>query len=114
MSLLPVVEHWIVGRDYRLLAEEFLYCIKSKVKFTLEHAMEAQRGTKHIDLLLFNLGAKCGGGGGGQSHAPGTSPRETKPVPIAQVAGWAPGAILTGAENLAPTWIRSSDRPTRR
>ena len=35
------------------------------------------------------------------------------PVPIAQEAGWAPGLVLTGAENLAPTRIRSPDRPAR-
>jgi len=35
------------------------------------------------------------------------------PVPIVQAAGWAPGLVWTGAENLAPTEIRSPDRPTR-
>jgi hypothetical protein len=35
------------------------------------------------------------------------------PVPIVQEAGWAPGPVWTGAENLAPTGIRSPDRPTR-
>jgi hypothetical protein len=35
------------------------------------------------------------------------------PVPIVQEAGWAPGPVSTGAENLAPTGIRSSDRPAR-
>ena len=33
------------------------------------------------------------------------------PVPIVQEAGWAPGPVWTGAENLAPTRIRSLDRP---
>jgi len=28
------------------------------------------------------------------------------PVPTVQVAGWAPGPVWTGAENLAPTDIR--------
>ena len=32
-------------------------------------------------------------------------------VPIAQEAGWAPGPVWTGAENLGPTGIRSPDRP---
>jgi hypothetical protein len=43
-------------------------------------------------------------------------PLETKdkdPVTIVQEAGWAPGPVWTGAENLAPTGIRSPDRPTR-
>jgi hypothetical protein len=32
-------------------------------------------------------------------------------VPIVQEAGWAPGPVWTGAEILAPTRIRSPDRP---
>jgi hypothetical protein len=35
------------------------------------------------------------------------------PVPILQKAGWAPGPVWTGAEYLAPTGIRSPDRPAR-
>jgi len=34
-------------------------------------------------------------------------------VPTVQEAGWAPGPVWTGAENLAPTEIRSPDRPSR-
>jgi len=34
-------------------------------------------------------------------------------VVIVQEAGWAPGLVWTGAENLAPTRIRSLDRPVR-
>ena len=32
---------------------------------------------------------------------------------IVQEAGWAPGPVWTGTENLAPTGIRSPDRPAR-
>jgi hypothetical protein len=32
-------------------------------------------------------------------------------VPIVQEAGWAPGPVWTGAENLAPTMIQSPDSP---
>ena len=32
-------------------------------------------------------------------------------VPIVQEAGWAPGPVWTGVENLAPTGIQSLDRP---
>ena len=35
------------------------------------------------------------------------------PVSIVQEAGWAPGPVWTGAENLGPTRIRSPDRPAR-
>jgi len=36
------------------------------------------------------------------------------PLPILQEFGWASGPVWTGAENLAPTGIRSPDRPARR
>jgi len=36
-----------------------------------------------------------------------------EPVPIVQEAGWAPGPVWTGAENLASTGIRSPDSPAR-
>ena len=35
------------------------------------------------------------------------------PVPIVREAGWAPGPVWTGAENLTPTGIRSPDRSAR-
>ena len=41
---------------------------------------------------------------GGQRHA-------LAAVPIVQEARQAPGLVWTGAENLAPTGIRSPDRP---
>ena len=44
----------------------------------------------------------------GQSHAPAALPQ---PVPIKQEAGWDTGPGWTSVENLAATWIRSSDRP---
>ena len=36
------------------------------------------------------------------------------PVPIVQEAGWASGPVWIGAEHLAPTGIRSPDRPACR
>ena len=36
-----------------------------------------------------------------------------EPVHIVQEAGWAPGPVWKCAENLAPTGIRSLDRPAR-
>ena len=53
-------------------------------------------------------------GGEGSASRPGRSLSPGKDtVPIVQEAGWAPGPVWTGAENLAPTGIRSSDRPAR-
>ena len=39
-------------------------------------------------------------------------PCERDPVPTVQETGWALEPVWTGAENLAPTGIRSPDSPT--
>ena len=49
----------------------------------------------------------------GQRHAPAALNPGKDPVPIVEEAGWAPGPVWTGAEKLAPTGIRSPDRPAR-
>jgi hypothetical protein len=50
-------------------------------------------------------------GVGGQSHVPAALTPGKDPVPILQEAGWAPGPVWIGAENLALSGIRSPDRP---
>jgi hypothetical protein len=52
-------------------------------------------------------------GVGGQRHMPAALPPGKDPVPIVKEAGWAPGPVWTGVENLTPTGIRSLDRPAR-
>ena len=49
----------------------------------------------------------------GQRHALAALYPEKDPVPIVQEVWWAPGPVLTLAENLSPTGIRSPDRPAR-
>ena len=50
----------------------------------------------------------------GSASRPGRSlPPGKDPVSIVQEAGWAPRPLWTGAENLAPTGIRSPDRLAR-
>ena len=39
----------------------------------------------------------------GKHHAPGRFTPGKDPVPITQEAGWAPGPVWSGAENIAPT-----------
>jgi hypothetical protein len=51
-------------------------------------------------------------GVGGQHHAPAALPPGMTRYPLYR-RGWAPGTVWTGAENLAPTGIRSPDRPAR-
>jgi len=46
---------------------------------------------------------------GGQHNALTAFTPGKDPVPILQEAGWAPGPVWTGAENLDPTGIRSPD-----
>ena len=49
----------------------------------------------------------------GLHHAPAALYLRKTPVSIVQEAGWAPGPVWTGAENLAATGIRSPDRSAR-
>ena len=51
--------------------------------------------------------------GGWSAPRPGRFTPGKDPVTIVQEAGWAPGPVWTGAENLASTGIRSPDRPAR-
>ena len=48
---------------------------------------------------------------GWSTPRPGRFPSWKDPVPIVLEAGWAPGPVWTGSENLTPTGIRSPDRP---
>ena len=50
-------------------------------------------------------------GVGGQRHAPTALPPRKDPVRIVREAGWVPGPVWTGSDYLAPTDIRSPDRP---
>jgi hypothetical protein len=52
-------------------------------------------------------------GVGGQRDSPASLFPEKDPVPIVQEAEWASEPVWTSAENLAPTGIRSPDRPAR-
>jgi hypothetical protein len=72
--------------------------VKVQVKFTLEQATKAQRESRGI-YSFFNLGARWGGW---STPRPGRFTPGKDPVPIVQAAGWAPGPVWTGAENLAP------------
>ena len=71
----------------------------------------AHRGSRVIALLFLDHDTRKGEG---SASRPGRSlPSWKDPVPIVQEAGWAPGPVWTGAENLAPTGIGSPDRPAR-
>ena len=52
-------------------------------------------------------------GVGGQCHAPAVLPPGKTRYPLYRRLGGPRGPVRTGAENLAPTGIRSPDRPAR-
>ena len=88
---------------------------KVKVKCTLLQALKlctgrtAHRGSRGIALLLHDHGTRSGWGVSVTPRPLFTPGKD--PVPIVQDAVWAPGPDWTSAENLAPTGIRSQDRP---
>ena len=78
--------------------------VKKKVNCTLVQALRlctsrtAHRRSRGIAILFHDHGTRrrC------QPHAPAALYPGKDPVPIVQEAGWAPGPVWTGAENLAP------------
>ena len=93
------------------------YFLSTKEKCTLVHALRlctgrtAHRGSRGIALLFHDHGTRRGWGVSVTPRPLFTPGKD--PVAIVQEAGWAPGPVWTGAENLAPTGIRSLDRPAR-
>jgi hypothetical protein len=69
------------------------------------------RGSRGIALLFHDRGTRRGWVVS-RTPRPHFTPGKN-PVPILQEAGWAPGPVWTGAENLVTTGIRSPDRPAR-
>ena len=82
---------------------------KNKVKFTLEQALKAQRGSRGRPCSFCILDTRWGGGL--TPRACRFTPGKDNSVPIVQDAGWATGQVWAGVENLAPTGIRSPYSP---
>jgi hypothetical protein len=108
---------------FRYIVIERKYEIK--VKVTLVQALRlctgrtAHRGSRDIYLLfhrdiylLFHDHGTRRGWGVSVTPLPLFTPWKD-PIPIVQEAGWAPGPVWTGAENLDTSGIRSPDRPAR-
>ena len=76
------------------------------VKCTLVEALRlctsrtSHRGTRGIALLFHDHGIRKGWGVSVMPRPLFTPGKD--PVPVVQEAGWAPGPVWTGAENLAP------------
>jgi len=88
-----------------------------KVKCTLVQALRlctsrtAHRGSRGIAILFHDHGTRRGWGVS-VTPRPLFTPGKTL-VPIVQEAGWAPGPVWTGVENLATTGIQAPGRPAR-
>ena len=79
---------------------------KVKVKYTIVQALRlctgrtTHRGSRGIALLFHDLGTRRGWGVSVTPRSLFTPGKDL--VPIVQEAGWAPGPVWTGAENLPP------------
>ena len=71
----------------------------------------AHRGIRGIALPFHDHGTRRGWGVSVTPRSLFTPGKD--PVPIVQKVGWAQKPVWTGVENLAPTGIRSPDRPAR-
>jgi hypothetical protein len=76
-----------------------------KIKFPFRTGHEGPGGSS------FSLTSALGRGWATAAFTPRPTGKNT--VPIAQGGEWAPGTVWTGAENIAPTGIRSLDRQAR-
>ena len=77
-------------------------------------SVQAVRPAGRVEVLPYSFLTTALEGDGGFSVTPRplfTSRKD--PVPIVQEAGWTPGPVWTGAENLVLTGILSPDRPAR-
>jgi len=83
---------------------------KGKGKVHPRTCHEGPKGEKYGSTL--SLTSALDGGGWSMPRPSYFTPGKD-PVPIVLEAGWAPGPACTGAENLAPTGIRSPDHPAR-
>ena len=66
-----------------------------------------------VEVQLYPFMTTALEGGEGSVSRPGHFTPGKDPVPTVQEAGWAPGPVWTGVENLAPTGIRSPVHPAR-
>ena len=84
----------------RMHNEEVLRIVKGKGKVHPCTGCTAHWGSRGIALLFFDHSTRRGWGVSVTPRPLFTPGRD--PVPIVQGAGWVPGPVWTGAENLAP------------
>jgi hypothetical protein len=97
------IHNWIIQKSH-------LTGKLTKLKFTLEQTIKAQRGSRGIAALFLNLATRWGWVVNATPRAFYTWVRDL--VPIVKETGWVPGPVRMGTENLAPSGIQSPDHPT--
>jgi len=94
-----------------------MFCINGKVKCTLVQTLSlctgrtAHRGSRGIALPFLDHSTRRGWGVSVTPRPLFTPGKDL--VPIVQEAGWAPGPVWTGAENVTPIGVWSPDCPAR-
>ena len=116
-----IVYKWIhasIQNAYsNLNSVQFIWLYTWGVKCTPVQALKlwtghtAHSGSRGIALLFHDHGTRMGWGVSVTPRMLFTPGKDL--VPIVQEAGWAPGPVWTGAENLASTGIRSPNLPAR-
>jgi hypothetical protein len=87
-----------------------IYCAYGKSK---GYPISGHQGpTGGIEVYIYSFSTSALEGGGWSAPRPGRFTPGKDPVPIVQKSGWAPGPVWTCAKILAPTGIRSPDRPS--
>jgi hypothetical protein len=94
-----------------MISYKIWYEGKGKGKVHRRTGHEGPEGEQKFNCTLSLTSALDGGGW--STPRPGRYTPGKDPVPSVQEAGWTPGPVWTGAENLAPTGIRSPDCPAR-
>jgi hypothetical protein len=95
-------------RRWKWVLKRLVHPCKTLMLYT---GRTARRGGRGITLLFHDHGT-IRGWGVSVTPRPLFTPGKDL-VPIVKKAAWAPGPVWTGAENLAPTGIRTPDRPAR-
>jgi hypothetical protein len=83
---------------------------KNKVKGTLYRHIRPKGEYRYISTLSLSLALE---GVGWLAPRPSRITPRKDPVSLVREAGWAPGPVWTGAEDLVPTRIQFLDRSAR-
>jgi hypothetical protein len=105
--------HFVQDNAFSKSATVSFHIQKGKGKGHPRTDHEGPEGEQRYSSTLYLTSALDGEGGWSEPRPGRFTPRRKSRYPLYRNAGWAPGPVWTGAENLASTGIRSPDRPAR-